>query len=102
MENEVIINFKNKLNSYYSITEESFNLLLDDAKIFDLKKNDILVDEGQISHNFYFLYLGYIIAYFNNSDGRTYNKNIFVANDLIASTVRSLPTKGWRNRAISM
>lgn len=87
MDELLIQRFREKINSYYPISEASFEELLKMATIINLKRNDILVQEGWVARQFCFLYSGYIISYINDDKGRTYNKNIAVGNDFIASTV---------------
>ncbi|MBP2617394.1 Crp/Fnr family transcriptional regulator [Chryseobacterium jejuense] len=57
------------------------------ATIINLKRNEVLVQQGFVAHQFCFLYSGYIISYVNNDMGKTYNKNIAVNYDFITSTV---------------
>ncbi len=87
MDELLVQKFREKINSYYPIPEASFKKLLTIAKVANLKKNAILVREGFVARQFYFLYSGYVISYISDDKGRTYNKNIAGSFDFIASTV---------------
>ncbi|MGS2740852.1 Crp/Fnr family transcriptional regulator [Sinomicrobium sp. M5D2P17] len=90
MDELVIQKFRDKIHSYYPISETSFEGLLTIATLTHLKRNEILVQQGFTARQFCFLYSGYIVAYIDDDKGRTYNKNIAVKYDLIASTVSSI------------
>lgn len=87
MEASLIQQFKDKVNSYYPVTEISFRELLALVTIKNLKKNEVLVQQGSTAREFCFLYSGYLRAYIGDENGRIYNKNIAVGGDFIASTV---------------
>ncbi|WP_413512191.1 Crp/Fnr family transcriptional regulator [Myroides odoratus] len=116
MDQFVLEKFREKINTYSPISEASFEALLNIATIRRLKKNEIFIEQGFVCRQFCFLYSGYLIAYINDSEGRTYNKNIFVPSDWVSSLVSailqqpsqftakavtdcvilSLPYKAWR------
>ncbi|MGH2623720.1 MAG: Crp/Fnr family transcriptional regulator [Sphingobacterium sp.] len=85
--------FREKLNSYYPISEATFQKLLNMASIISLKKNEELITQGMVSRQFCFLYTGYMIAHINDADGHSYNKNIFVEGDWVGSTVSNITRK---------
>lgn len=87
MDELLVQKFKEKINSYYPVSEASLQKLLAIATVVDLKRNKILVQEGFVARQFCFLYSGYVISYISDDRGRTYNKNIAASNDFIASTV---------------
>ncbi len=90
MDELLIHGFREKINSYYPISDASFEELLKMASVINLTKNEVLVQQGLVARQFCFLYSGYIIAYINDDMGHTYNKNIAVSHDFIASTVSSI------------
>lgn len=81
------------LSSYATISAASFELIKNLVKFQQLAKNEILVAEGEIARNIYFLGNGAIRAFSSNEDGHTYNKNIFLKNRMIGSMVSSLLQK---------
>lgn len=87
---EILNQFKKKINSYSKVSESSIDLLLEGSSLIEVKKGDTIVDQGIVSRYFYFLSSGYMIAYFMNADGRSYNKNIFISNDFVGSTVSAI------------
>lgn len=90
MDELLIQKFKEKIHSYYPISETTFGELLKMASVVNLKKNEILVQQGFTGRQVCFLYSGYMVAYINDDEGRAYNKNIFVESDLVASTVSNI------------
>ncbi|MDF2515155.1 MAG: Crp/Fnr family transcriptional regulator [Sphingobacterium sp.] len=90
METSLIQQFKEKINYYHPISEESFQELVALATVVHLKKNEILVHQDTIAREFCFLYNGYLRAYISDEKGRIYTKNIAVQGDFIASTVSCL------------
>lgn len=93
MDKLVIQKFKEKVHSYYPISETTFEELLNIATVINLKKNAVLVQQGFAGRQFCFLYSGYMVAYISDDEGRTYNKNIFVENDWVGSTVSNIMHK---------
>lgn len=85
--------FREKINSYYKISDNSFLKLLDISFETNLAKDEILLHQGYVCKHIYFLYSGYMIAYINDEKGHSYNKNIFVQNDIVASTVSAIQHK---------
>ncbi|GHC60706.1 Crp/Fnr family transcriptional regulator [Ulvibacter litoralis] len=83
-------NFKEKISEYFPISEESFNLLENIMSFKKLKKDQVLLNFGQVSKNIYFVCKGTIIAYFTDDKGNTYNKNIFLEKQFAGSTVSAL------------
>jgi CRP-like cAMP-binding protein len=93
MDELLIQKFKDKIHSYYPISETTFGELLKMASVINLKKNVMLVQQGFVGRQFCFLYSGFMVAYINDDDGRTYNKNIFVENDWVGSMVSNILNK---------
>ena len=90
MDKLLIQRFRETINSYYPISETSFEELLKIASVVKLKKDVILLHQGFVGRQTCFLYSGYMVSYISDSNGQIYNKNIFVQNDLVASTVSSI------------
>lgn len=93
MDESLIQRFREKINSYYSISEASFDKLLAVATVINLKRDEILVQHGFVGRQFCFLHSGYMVAFISDDNGRTYNKNIFVENDWVGSTVSNILQK---------
>ena len=81
---------KDVILSYYPVNESALSLLYSIAKIKRLKKNEVLLPVGATAKDIHILYQGAIIAYFLDIEGNTYNKNIFLEGDFVASTVSYL------------
>lgn len=90
MDELLIQKFKEKIHSYYPISETTFGELLKIASVIHLKKNVMLLQQGFVGRQFCFLYSGYMVAYINDDDGRSYNKNIFVESDWVGSMVSNI------------
>lgn len=85
-----LTDLKNTFLSYYSITSESFALIESITQFQQLKKDEILLREGQVAKNTHFICKGAMIAYFIDEEGNTYNKNIFLEREFAGSTVSAL------------
>ncbi|PXY02409.1 Crp/Fnr family transcriptional regulator [Marinifilum breve] len=88
-----ILDFKSKIESYAFISEESLNKLKSIIKFKSLVKNEILLNNGSSSKNIYFICKGVLRAYFTNSTGDIYTKNLFFENDIAGSLVSSMLEK---------
>lgn len=88
-----ILDFKNKIESYASISEESWNQLKLLIKFKTLEKNEILLNNGTFSKNIYFICKGVLRAYFSNSMGDIYTKNLFFEKNIAGSLVSSMLEK---------
>lgn len=75
---------------YHPVSENSLSLLESIAQIEEVKKNDILLPIGKTAKDVHILCEGAIIAYFIDSEGNAYNKNIFLEGDFVGSTVSYL------------
>ncbi len=82
--------FRKKIDSYYAISEATFQEMLKIGSVIKIKKNEILVQQGFVGRHFCFLYSGYMVAFIHDDQGRTYNKNIFVASDWVGSMVSNI------------
>lgn len=81
------------LSNYSSITSSSFELVKELVKFQQISKNDILLNEGDVARNIYFLGSGAVRAYSSDQQGHTYNKNIFLAGKMVGSMVSALLQK---------
>ncbi len=93
MAENIEIKFRKKLNSYSEISEESFQKLLAISSEMQVRKDEILLLQGFVCKQIYFLASGYMIACINNDEGHSYNKNIFMPRDLVTSTVSAILQK---------
>jgi CRP-like cAMP-binding protein len=81
---------KLKLQSYAPITETSWKLIENIAEFQLLEKGEILLRNGQIAKEIYFICKGALRAYITDKEGNIYNKNIFLEGFLAGSTVSLL------------
>lgn len=83
---------KAKFNSYAPIKTESWNALKAIVQFQEVAKDNFVLRHGQVARNLHFIAKGALRAYFTDSEGNFYNKNIFLDNDLAGSTVSLLQT----------
>jgi len=81
---------KTYLSSYSSLTLSSFELVKNLVKFQHISKNDIIINQGDVARNIYFLCSGAVRAYSSNQQGNIYNKNIFLAGKMVGSMVSAL------------
>lgn len=84
---------RKKFESYSQISEDSWNLLKELVSYKPLDTNEILLRNGKTAKNIYFVCKGALIAYFTDSEGNSYTKNIFLESDFAGSTVSYLLKK---------
>lgn len=89
-EEKYILNLKMKFESYSSISEESWLLIKSIITFKTLKKEELLLRNGDIANNLHFICKGSLRAYYTSKNGNTYNKNIFLEGDFAGSTVSYL------------
>ncbi|MGH2665976.1 Crp/Fnr family transcriptional regulator [Flavobacterium sp.] len=82
--------FKTTFLGYYPVSQESFSLIESLIQFQELKKDEVLLHEGEVAKNIHFVCKGAMIAYFSDAEGNTYNKNIFLENQFAGSTVSML------------
>ncbi|CAM1363287.1 Crp/Fnr family transcriptional regulator [Tenacibaculum xiamenense] len=85
-----ISELKLKFESYSHISEKSWSLIKSIIKFRELEKGEILLRNGQIAKNIYFVCKGALRAYITDYDGNIYNKNIFLETDFAGSKVSYL------------
>jgi CRP-like cAMP-binding protein len=78
---------KLKFESYASISDESWKLIENITEFEVVKKGDLLLRNGQIAKEIYFVAKGALRAFITDAEGNTYNKNIFLEGDFAGSTV---------------
>ncbi|PKB44494.1 CRP-like cAMP-binding protein [Cellulophaga sp. RHA19] len=93
MEDKYISELRLKFESYNQITEESWNLIKSIVTFKELQKDDVLLENGQIAKNIYFVCKGALRAYVTDYNGNLYSKNIFLETDFAGSTVSFLLNK---------
>ncbi|UII30426.1 Crp/Fnr family transcriptional regulator [Fulvivirga ulvae] len=82
--------FRQSLNSYYPITDESFSRLCDIVKFRKVNKGEDLVRIGHTAKRVYFVCEGLLISLYMTNDGGTHIKNFFLEGNIAASTVSML------------
>lgn len=94
MENETYLSaFKTKLNSYSPITEQSWNLIQELIAFRTVKKDEIILQQGDIAKDIYFVCKGVLRAYTTDAEGNFYTKNLFLETHLAGSTISYLLSK---------
>ncbi len=81
-----INDLKVKFNNYSPISEESWQLIENNIEINSIKKGELLLRNGQIAKEIYFVAKGALRAFITDAEGNIYNKNIFLEGDLAGST----------------
>jgi signal-transduction protein with cAMP-binding, CBS, and nucleotidyltransferase domain len=89
-EEKYLAEFKEKILSYYPISDEAFHLLENIISFHKLDKGEILLNIGQVSRHINFICKGVVIAFFTDKEGNTYNKNIFLERQFAGSAVSAL------------
>ncbi len=89
-EEQYLATFKEKIISYYPVSDVAFDLFKSIAVFHHYEKGDIILHIGQVSKHINFICKGAIIAYFTDNDGNTYNKNIFLENQFAGSAVSAM------------
>lgn len=77
---------KTKLNSYASLSQQTWELIENITEFQVVKKGELLLRNGQIAKQIYFIGKGALRAFITDNEGNTYNKNIFLEGDLAGST----------------
>lgn len=85
-----IAQFRQTLNQYAPLTDESLAELLGITKCRKVKKNECLLSIGQIATNKYFVCKGILVSVYLTRDGREHIKNFFTEGNFAGSTASSL------------
>ncbi len=86
----VLTSFEHYINSYSKVSKDAFMLIDPITELIQVDKNQVLLPMGAVAHSIYYIYKGAVIAFYSDAKGGTYSKNIFLENQLAASTVSSL------------
>lgn len=84
---------RSKFESYSKISNNSWDLLTELFSFKTLKSNEAILRNGKVAKNIYFVCKGALIAYYTDSNGNSYTKNIFLESDFAGSTVSYLLNK---------
>ncbi|MFC5045634.1 Crp/Fnr family transcriptional regulator [Aquimarina hainanensis] len=84
---------RSKFETYTPISQSSWELMLPILNFQEIQKGEDLLQNGQVARYIHFICKGALRAYITDSEGNTYNKNIFLENDFAASTVSCLRSK---------
>ncbi|MFV9551763.1 Crp/Fnr family transcriptional regulator [Algibacter sp. PT7-4] len=93
IEENYISELRLKFESYSPISNESWLLIKSIIQFKTLQKDEVLLQNGQVARNVYFVCHGALRAYVTDTDGNIYNKNIFLETDFAGSTVSYLLNK---------
>ncbi|WP_400263050.1 hypothetical protein ACFX5U_08270 [Sphingobacterium sp. SG20118] len=83
MNNQQIERLRSKINSFYQISNSSFDMIASITSLQQINKNNVFVEQGSVSRYFSYLDSGYMISYISNIEGKIYNKNIFSPDDWV-------------------
>lgn len=78
-------NLKSKFESYAPISENSWQLMESIVEFQSVKKGELLLRNGEIAKDIYFICKGALRAFITDGAGNTYNKNIFLEGDFAGS-----------------
>ncbi len=81
---------RSKFESYHPIGDVSWELLKSISSFEEVKKEELVVRVGQVAKKVFFICKGALRASFMDSEGNSYNKNLFLEGDLAGSTVSML------------
>lgn len=83
-------NLKLYFESYAPISEKSWKLIENSTEFQTIKKGEILLENGEICKNLYFIAKGILRTFITDEQGNFYNKNLFLENTLACSKVSSM------------
>jgi len=83
-------NLKLYFESYAPISEKSWNLIESLTHFQTIKKGEILLENGEVCKNLYFIAKGILRTFITDEQGNFYNKNLFLENKLACSKVSSI------------
>lgn len=82
-----------KLDSFSALSDSTWMALEQIAQFVILAKEELLLRNGDVSKNIYFVCKGSLSAFFTNSQGDIYTKNIFIENNIAGSMASSILNK---------
>ena len=80
-----LADFKEAIVNVYPISDKAFNLLTEAVHIQEFKKNEVLLREGRVANDIFFVCKGALNSYFIDEKGAIWNKWIYLEGDF-AST----------------
>jgi len=80
-----LADFKEAIVNVYPISDKAFNLLTEAVHIQQFKKNEVLLKEGRVTNDIFFVCKGALNSYFIDEKGAIWNKWIYLEGDF-AST----------------
>ena len=78
------------VNSFTTVSKNSFEAFLPLIDIKEVQKNEIVVHHGQTARNIYFVCEGILVSQWMDEEANVYVKNFFVEGNLAGSTVSML------------
>lgn len=90
MQTQYLENLKSKFNSYAPISQTSWQLIESILEFQSVKKGGLLLRNGEIAKQIYFICQGALRTFIIDATGNIYNKNIFLEGDFAGSTASSL------------
>ena len=90
MQTQYLETLKSKFNSYAPISQNSWQLIENILEFQSAKKGELLLRNGDIAKQIYFICQGALRTFIMDATGNTYNKNIFLEGDFAGSTASSL------------
>ncbi|WP_160137796.1 Crp/Fnr family transcriptional regulator [Chryseobacterium sp. c4a] len=78
--------FLKQINSYYPLSEETSEALMDICSEERYKKNELLLEAGNMARFYYFIKSGLIGYYTTDEEGNNIYKIFFEENSFVAST----------------
>lgn len=92
-EQEYLKAFRSKLESYSLLSETTWTDLEREMRFLSLTKHQVLLRNGDIAKDMYFVCAGALRAFFTDSNGNIYSKNIFLEHDLAGSMASAIRKK---------
>ena len=89
-QNKGLQSLKRSFESYAPITEKSWQSIENILEFQFVKKGTILLQNGQVSKELYFICKGALRTFITDRQGNTYNKNIFLEGYFAGSKASAL------------
>jgi CRP-like cAMP-binding protein len=89
-QNKYLQNLKSKFEHYAPISAESWQLIENIIEFRCAKKGELLLENGQIAKEIYFIAQGALRAFITDKAWNIYNKNIFLEGHFASSTASCL------------
>ncbi|GGF16494.1 Crp/Fnr family transcriptional regulator [Flavobacterium limi] len=87
---EFLQTLKSKFESYAPVSETSWKIIENIIEFQSIKKGELLLRNGEVAKEIYFICKGAVRAFIIDVAGNTYNKNIFLEGDFAGSTASSI------------